>query len=141
MVSLPPEKKEQCREIFDFFDQDMDGRITKDDFSDAIKTLGIFIPKDELEAILNKISLYDYSHFEEICAKKLAEKIDKDSIIKSFLFLDPQKTGNCSRDKLKQAFLTLGEPLKEDEVDNLLKEYSKGNLVDYKKLVGALVGK
>ena len=141
MVSLPPEKKEQCREIFDFFDQDMDGRITKDDFSDAIKTLGIFIPKDELEAILNKISLYDYSHFQEICAKKLAEKIDKDSIIKSFLFLDPQKTGNCSKDKLKQAFLTLGEPLKEDEVDNLLKEYSKGNLVDYKKLVGALVGK
>ena len=141
MVSLPPEKKEQCREIFDFFDQDMDGRITKDDLSDAIKTLGIFIPKDELEAILNKISLYDYSHFEEICAKKLAEKIDKDSIIKSFLFLDPQKTGNCSKDKLKQAFLTLGEPLKEDEVDNLLKEYSKGNLVDYKKLVGALVGK
>ena len=141
MVSLPPEKKEQCREIFDFFDQDMDGRITKDDFSDAIKTLGIFIPKDELEGILNKISLYDYSHFEEICAKKLAEKIDKDSIIKSFLFLDPQKTGNCSKDKLKQAFLTLGEPLKEDEVDNLLKEYSKGNLVDYKKLVGALVGK
>ena len=141
MVSLPPEKKEQCLEIFDFFDQDMDGRITKDDFSDAIKTLGIFIPKDELEAILNKISLYDYSHFEEICAKKLAEKIDKDSIIKSFLFLDPQKTGNCSKDKLKQAFLTLGEPLKEDEVDNLLKEYSKGNLVDYKKLVGALVGK
>ena len=141
MVSLPPEKKEQCREIFDFFDQDMDGRITKDDFSDAIKTLGIFIPKDELEAILNKISLYDYSHFEEICAKKLAEKIDKDSIIKSFLFLDPQKTGNCSKDKLKQAFLTLGEPLKEDEVDNLLKEYSKGNLVDYKKLVGAFVGK
>ena len=141
MVSLPPEKKEQCREIFDFFDQDMDGRITKDDFSDAIKTLGIFIPKDELEAILNKISLYDYSHFEEICAKKLAEKIDKDSIIKSFLFLDPQKTGNCSKDKLKQAFLTLGEPLKEDEVDKLLDEYSKGSMVDYKKLISALVGK
>ena len=141
MVSLPPEKKEQCREIFDFFDQDMDGRITKDDFSDAIKTLGIFIPKDELEAILNKISLYDYSHFEEICAKKLAEKIDKDSIIKSFLFLDPQKTGNCSKDKLKQAFLTLGEPLKEEEVDSLLKDFSKGNSVDYKKLIGALVGK
>ena len=141
MVSLPPEKKEQCKEIFNFFDQDMDGRISKNDFSDAIKTLGIFIPKNELEAILDKLSIYDYSHFEEICAKKLAEKIDKDSIVKSFLFLDPQKTGNCSKDKLKQAFLTLGEPLKEDEVDNLLKEYSKGNLVDYKKLVGALVGK
>ena len=141
MVSLPPEKKEQCKEIFNFFDQDMDGRISKNDFSDAIKTLGIFIPKNELEAILDKLSIYDYSHFEEICAKKLSEKINKDSIIKSFLFLDPQKTGNCSKEKLKQAFLTLGEPLKEEEVDSLLKDFSKGNSVDYKKLIGALVGK
>ena len=141
MVSLPPEKKEQCREIFDFFDQDMDGRISKQDFSDAIKTLGIFIAKDELEAILNKLSIYDYSHFEEICAKKLSEKINKDSIIKAFLFLDPNKTDNCSKEKLKQAFLTLGEPLKEEEIDNLLKDYTKGSQVDYKKLISALVGK
>ena len=119
----------------------MDGRISKNDFSDAIKTLGIFIPKNELEAILDKISIYDYSHFEEICAKKLSEKINKDEIVKSFLFLDPQKTGTCSKEKLKQAFLTLGEPLKEEEVDSLLKDFSKGNSVDYKKLIGALVGK
>ena len=43
--------------------------------------------------------------------------------------------------ELKQAFLTLGEPLKEDEVDKLLDEYSKGSMVDYKKLISALVGK
>ncbi len=141
MTTLPPEKKEQCREIFDYFDLDMDGRISKEDFGDAIKTLGIFIPKDELEATLNKLNIYDYSHFEEICAKKLSEKINKDAIIKSFLFLDPQKTGNCSKEKLKQAFLTLGEPLKEDEIDNLLKDFTKGGQVDYKKLIGALVGK
>ena len=141
MVSLPPEKKEQCREVFNFFDQDMDGRISKNDFGDAIKTLGIFIPKNELEAILDKISIYDYSHFEEICAKKLSEKINKDEIVKSFLFLDPQKTGSCPKDKLKQAVLTLGEPLKEEEIDNLLKDFTKGSMVDYKKLIGALVGK
>ena len=141
MTTLPPEKKEQCREIFNYFDQDMDGRISKEDFSDGIKTLGIFIPKDELESILNKLSIYDYSHFEEICAKKLSEKINKDAIIKSFLFLDPQKTGNCSKEKLKQAFLTLGEPLKEDEIDNLLKDFTKGGQVEYKKLIGGVGGK
>ena len=141
MTTLPPEKKEQCREIFDYFDLDMDGRISKEDFSDAIKTLGIFIPKNELETILNKLNIYDYSHFEEICAKKLSEKINKDAIVKSFLFLDPQKTGNCSKEKLKQAFLTLGEPLKEEEIDNLLKDFTQGGQVDYKKLISALVGK
>ncbi len=141
MTTLPPEKKEQCREIFDYFDLDMDGRISKEDFGDAIKTLGIFIPKDELEATLNKLNIYDYSHFEEICAKKLSEKINKEEIVKAFLFLDPQKTGFVPKDKIKQAFLSLGEPLKAEEIENLLNEYSKGNQVDYKKLVGALVGK
>ena len=141
MVSLPEDKKEQCHEIFNYFDKDMDGRLSKEDFSDAIKTLIIFIPKEELVSTLDKISINDYSHFEEICAKKLSEKINKDEIVKAFHFLDPQKTGFAPKDKIKQAFLSLGEPLKADEIDNLLKEYSKGSQVDYKKLVGALVGK
>ena len=42
---------------------------------------------------------------------------------------------------MKQAFLTLGEPLKEDEIDNLLKDFTQGGQVDYKKLISALVGK
>ena len=141
MATLPPEKKEQCHEVFDYFDKDMDGRITKEEFSDAIKTLGIFIPKDELTSLLDKIPIYDYAHYEEICANKLKEKINKEEITRAFLFLDPQKTGSCPKDKLRHAFLTLGEPLKPDELDNLLKDYTKGSTVDYKKLIGALVGK
>ena len=105
----------------------MNGRLSKEDFSDAIKTLGIFIPKDELASTLDKILIYDFSHFEEICAKKLFEKINKDEIIKAFHFLAPQKTGFAPRDKIKQAFLSLGEPLKSEEIDNLHKDYSKGN--------------
>ena len=141
MVSLPEDKKEQCQEIFNYFDKDMDGRLSKEDFSDAIKTLGIFIPKNELSTILDKTSIYDYAHFEEICAQKLSTKINKEEIVRAFLFLDPNKTGFAPKDKIKHAFLTLGEPLKAEEVENLLKEYSKGSQVDYKKLVGALVGK
>ena len=141
MVSLPQEKREQCREVFNYFDKDMDGRLSKEDFSDAIKTLGIFIQKEEMAKILEKIPIYDYAHFEEICAKNLSEKINREEIVRAFLFLDPQKTGFAPKDKIKQAFLTLGEPLKENEIDKLLKDYSKGSQVDYKKLIGALVGR
>ena len=83
----------------------------------------------------------DYPNFEEICAAKLSEKINKEEIMRAFLFLDPQKTGTCPKDRLRHAFLTLGEPLKPDELDNLLKEYTKGSTVDYRQLISALVGK
>ena len=140
-MSLPPEKKEECQEVFNFFDRDLDGRVSREEFSDAIKTLGIFIPKKELDTLLDKISVYDYDNYEKVCASKLSEKINKDEIIKGFWFLDSDRTGLCPKDRLRYAFMTLGEPFKPDEIDNLLQEYSKGSQVDYRELVSALVGK
>ena len=141
MTELTAEKKNQCREVFDYFDRDKDGRLSKNDFSDAIKTLGIFIQKDELDSTLDKIPIFDYQNFEDICAKKLSDKINKDDIVFAFELLDPNRTGKCSLEKLKLAFKVLGEPFKQDELDNLLKEFQAGNSIDYQKLIVALVGK
>ena len=141
MSVLPPEKKLQCREIFDYFDKKNTGTLSKEAFSDAIKSLGIFIPKDELNGILDKLPAFDYQHFEEICANKLSNKVNKDEIIKAFSFLDPHKTGQAPAGKIKRAMMTLGEPLKEKEINELLKEFTQGGNVDYKKFIVALVGK
>lgn len=142
MATLPPEKKKQCQEVFDFYDKDMDGQLTKEDFGDAMKSLGIFIPKDEMNAILDKMPTRDYEHFEGIAANKLSQKVNKDEIIQAFKFLDKDGIGKIPSHELKHALLTLGEPLKENEVNELLKEFTDndGN-VDYKKLIVALVGK
>ena len=141
MASLPKEKQIQCKEIFNYYDTDKDGKLSKEEFSDAIKTLGIFIPKEELESTLNKISIYNYESFEELCALKLSQKINKDDIIKAFAFLDPNNKGTCKEEDIKQAFLTLGEPLQENEIDELLNEYKQDGEINYKKLIIALVGK
>ena len=117
--------------FLNYFDKDMNERISKEDLCDSIKTLDIFIPKDELASILAKISIYDYLHFEEN-ALKINWKINKDEIVKAFHFLNPQKIGFAHRDKIKKAFLLLGEHLKAEKIYNLLKEYSKGNQVDNK---------
>ena len=141
MTSLPPEKQIRCKEIFNYYDKDKDGKLSKEDFQDAIKTLGIFIPKEEFENILNKLTVYDYQHYEEICAQKLSQKINKDDIIKAFSYLDPNNKGTCKEEDIKQAFLSLGEPLQENEIDELLKEYNQDGEINYKKLIIALVGK
>ena len=65
--------------------------------------------------------------------KNYMKKINKEEIVKAFYFLYPQKTGFTPKDKIKQKFLSLGEPLKADEIENLVKEYSKGSQVDFKK--------
>ena len=141
MTTLPLEKQIQCKEIFNYYDKDKDGILSKEDFQDAIKTLGIFIPKEEIENTLSKISSYDYKNYEDICAEKLSQKINKDEIIKAFSYLDPNNKGTCKEQDIKQAFLTLGEPLQENEIDELLKEYNQDGEINYKKLIIALVGK
>lgn len=142
MSGLPPEKKIQCNEIFQYYDKDRDGRLSKEDFNDAMKTLGIFIPKEEMEIILSTIPVCDYEHFEEIASKKLSQKVNKDEIVNSFLFIDPSGSGKCKKEDLVRAFTVLGEPLKASEVNELIKEFvDKDENVDYKKLIVALVGK
>jgi Ca2+-binding EF-hand superfamily protein len=141
MSKISPEKQIQCQEIFNYYDKDNDGKLSKNEFEDAIKTLGIFIPKEEMSSILDKIPIFDYQHYEEICAEKLAHKINKDEIIKAFEYLDKNKKGKCDKKILKQAFLTLGEPLKENEIEELLNSYTQNDEVDYKKLIVELVGK
>ena len=37
--------------FLNYFDKDMNGRLSKEDLCDAIKTLDTFIPKDELASI------------------------------------------------------------------------------------------
>lgn len=142
MASLPPEKKQQCKEVFDFYDKDRDGQLTKEDFTDAMKSLGIFIPKEEMAELLDKLPVRDYEHFEGIAATKLSQKVNKDDIIHAFSFIDKEGKGKVTAAELKHAFMTLGEPLKENEVNELLKEFTdEGGNVDYKKLIVALVGK
>lgn len=142
MASLPIEKKQQCQEIFNFYDKDKDGKLTKEDFNDAMKSLGIFIPKDEMNQILDKMSACDYAHFEEIASTKLSQKVNKDEIIQAFEFVDKNKKGTATKKEIKHAFMTLGDPLGEKEVEELLKEFVDGDgNVDYKKMITALVGK
>ena len=65
MSKISPEKQIQCQEIFNYYDKDNDGKLSKNEFEDAIKTLGIFIPKEELSSILDKIPIFDYQHYED----------------------------------------------------------------------------
>lgn len=142
MSSLSEEKKKSIKEVFGFFDLNDAGRLSKEDFESALKSLGLFIPKKELDEYLSKTPSLDYEHFENLCASKMTQTSNKNDIIKAFEFLDPKLTGKASSADIKKAFMKLGEPMKENEVDDLIKDYidDKG-MIEYKKLVLALVGK
>ncbi|KAL5223515.1 hypothetical protein ABZP36_010154 [Zizania latifolia] len=45
----------ELRKVFQMFDKNGDGRITKKELRDSFKNLGIYIPDDEIDATMDKI--------------------------------------------------------------------------------------
>ncbi|KAF0888796.1 hypothetical protein E2562_017795 [Oryza meyeriana var. granulata] len=45
----------ELRKVFQMFDKNGDGRITKKELGESFKNLGIYIPDDELDATMDKI--------------------------------------------------------------------------------------
>ena len=66
MSTLAIEKRLQFKEVFDFYDRDNDGQLTNDEFNDALKSLGIVIPRIEMNEIFNTIPKKSYKYFERV---------------------------------------------------------------------------
>lgn len=141
MSGLSEEKKKSCREVFNFYDLDMKGKLGKEEFSSALKTLGLFIPNKEIDDFVSKTPVLDYAHFEQLAATRMGQTSNKSDMVKAFEFLDPKLTGKAKASDIKRALCTLGEPLKENEANEILKDYTDGGMVEYKSFVQALVGK
>ena len=45
----------ELRKVFQMFDKNGDGQITKKELGESLRNLGIYIPDDELDAIMGKI--------------------------------------------------------------------------------------
>ena len=45
----------ELRKVFQMFDKNDDGQITKKELGESLRNLGIYIPDDELDAIMGKI--------------------------------------------------------------------------------------
>lgn len=140
-MSIPADQKKTFQEVFNFYDMDSDGKLSKEEFDGAIKTLGCFIPKNEMEEYLNKTSILDYSHFEELAASKLSGSTNKNDIIAAFGFLDPKGTGKAKAADIRKAFTTIGEPLKDAEINGLLNDCTENGMTDIKKFITSLMGK
>lgn len=141
MSGLSEEKKKACREVFNFFDLENRGKLPKEDFESALKTLGLFIPQSEIDDYVNKTPVLDYAHFETLAATRMGQTSNKADMIKAFEFLDPKGTGKAKASDVKKALCSLGEPLKDNEANELLKDYIENGMIEYKVFVQALIGK
>ncbi|XP_012570335.1 calmodulin-like protein 3 [Cicer arietinum] len=141
----------ELKRVFQMFDRNDDGRITKKELNDSLENLGIFIPDKELSQMIEKIDVnrdgcVDIEEFRELYESIMngREEEEEEDMREAFNVFDQNGDGFISVEELRSVLVTLG--LKQGRtVEDCKKMIGKvdvdgDGLVDYKEFVQMMKG-
>ncbi|CAN4100667.1 unnamed protein product [Withania somnifera] len=105
--------KDELRRIFQIFDRNGDGRITKAELNDSLEKMGIFIPDSELIQMIEKIDVnndgcVDIDEFGSLYQTIMNERVEEEDMLEAFNVFDQNGDGFICVDELKSVLASLG---------------------------------
>ncbi|KAI4324310.1 hypothetical protein L6164_023861 [Bauhinia variegata] len=103
----------ELKRVFQLFDRNGDGRITKKELSDSLENLGIFIPDKELTQMIEKIDVngdgcVDIDEFGELYQSIMDERDEEDDMREAFNVFDQNGDGFITVEELRAVLASLG---------------------------------
>ncbi|KAL6188992.1 hypothetical protein ACLB2K_040382 [Fragaria x ananassa] len=103
----------ELKRVFQMFDRNGDGRISKEELSHSLENLGIFIPDQELFNMIHKIDVdgdgcVDIDEFGELYQSIMDERDDEDDMKEAFGVFDQNGDGFITVDELRTVLSSLG---------------------------------
>ena len=138
---LSKEKQEECKLVFNLYDVNKKGVISIDIVDKLCKNLGAYVPSDDIKEFKENYfdeGVVNFEKFLAFFAEHYVKKIDKQQLINAFQFLDKGKTGSISSKELKHWLMVVGDKLTEKEADDLLKDFDKNGVIDYRIFAGEI---
>ncbi|KAJ1686124.1 hypothetical protein LUZ63_017514 [Rhynchospora breviuscula] len=106
--------KTELKRVFQMFDRDGDGSITKKELFDSLLNLGIHIPEDELTTMIDKIDVngdgcVDIDEFGALYTAIMDEQQDEEEdIMEAFKVFDQNGDGFITVEELRSVLISLG---------------------------------
>ncbi|KAG6512638.1 hypothetical protein ZIOFF_030763 [Zingiber officinale] len=103
----------ELRRVFQMFDRNGDGMITKQELSDSLQNLGIYIPEAELAALIEKIDVngdgcVDADEFGTLYQSIMDERDEEEDMREAFNVFDQNGDGFITVDELRSVLASLG---------------------------------
>ncbi|XP_043722179.1 calmodulin-like protein 3 [Telopea speciosissima] len=103
----------ELKRVFQMFDRNGDGRITKKELSDSLQNLGIFIPDDDLVQMIEKIDVngdgcVDIDEFGGLYQTIMDERDEEEDMREAFNVFDKNGDGFITVEELRSVLSSLG---------------------------------
>lgn len=104
---------DELRRVFQMFDRNGDGRITKKELNDSLEKMGIFIPDGELSQMIDKIDVngdgcVDIDEFGSLYQTIMDERDEEEDMREAFNVFDQNGDGFITVDELRSVLASLG---------------------------------
>ncbi|XP_027342903.1 calmodulin-like protein 3 isoform X2 [Abrus precatorius] len=103
----------ELKRVFQMFDHNGDGRITKKELNESLEKLGIFIPNKELTQMIEKIDVngdgcVDIDEFGELYGSIMEERDEEEDMREAFNVFDQNGDGFITVEELRTILSSLG---------------------------------
>ncbi|GFY81393.1 ARF-GAP domain 11 [Actinidia rufa] len=103
----------ELQRVFQMFDKNGDGRITKKELNDSLENMGIFIPNSELTQMIEKIDVnedgcVDIDEFGGLYQTIMFEKDEEEDMREAFNVFDQNGDGFIAVEELMSVLASLG---------------------------------
>ena len=138
-ISLQDERRKLMKEILDLFDPSNEGFINSKDTSKILQAMGRTLEEEDEQNFLQaadpentgKISKDNFLATVEALFSLSKDNVNE--LMEAFKIFDINNTGKISVKNLKQILVKIGQDLKEEEADDLIKyiDVDKEGNIDY----------
>uniref|UniRef100_A0A0E0PPB1 EF-hand domain-containing protein n=2 Tax=Oryza rufipogon TaxID=4529 RepID=A0A0E0PPB1_ORYRU len=153
-AKLTQEQVDECREIFDLFDSDEDGRIAAGELVTALRSLGQNVDEAEARRFLADATAsgggggggggdIDFAAFLSVAARKMGRGATEKELAACLDVFDDARSGVIPAEQLRQAMVSHGDRLTEEEADEMVRKADPAGegRVEYKEFVKVLMNK
>ena len=126
---MSSEQLREFREAFAFFDKDGDGRITVEELSTVVRSLGQSPTPEELRHMVRDVDAdgngtIEFAEFLALMSRQreAANADDNEELREAFGVFDRDHDGHISKAELRHVMISLGEKLTDEEVEGMIAE-------------------
>mmetsp|Transcript_29786 Transcript_29786/g.40118 ORF Transcript_29786/g.40118 Transcript_29786/m.40118 type:complete len:146 (-) Transcript_29786:82-519(-) len=141
MATIP---EAQCKECFDLFDRNAQGKIQATELGEALRSLGLILTVKEVNELRKEVigDSVSWDKFKEL-ATRMPLKPEKQSqtLLQAFQVFDKGNSGTVDMAELKHIVTSMGEKLTAQEFQDICKVAGLpvSGPVDYRQVVQQVV--